>query len=152
MERSPSTVPPCSSPGTSSPSTASHWEKVLSISTAAGASSAVAAVSGGALGGPTVQLTAAATDDTAVELVWVAVSDRCTGQRLQLDGVSFGGVYARVTAALDAPGTTSTGWTFPAIRADCAYVIRRSAGISKGDNGSTRAAIVRARAVCDHPV
>ena len=83
-------------------------QRAVNLSMAAGASSAVVVVSGGVLGGPAVELSGTATDDVAVGTVWVAIRDRDTGQWLQPDGVSFGGVYALVAAALDTPGTTST--------------------------------------------
>jgi hypothetical protein len=71
------------------------------------------------LTGPAVVLSGEATDDVAVAEVRVGVQDRTSRLWLQADGTF--GPFDRLPAVLDAPGTTSTGWSFAANLPDGEY-------------------------------
>jgi PKD repeat protein len=63
---------------------------------------------------PSIALAGTATDDFGVDRVELLIEDNDTGRYLQEDG-GYNSTYNTVEASLDAPGATSTGWTYPLV-------------------------------------
>ncbi len=86
-----------------------------------------------ALSGPDVVLSGPASDDVGVTAVKVSVRDTVSKLWLQADGVTFGSAYALLSAVLDAPGATATGWSLAVSLPDGAYAAQVKAFDAAGN-------------------